>query len=63
MAGVGARPLATQRRLQAGALALGLVMIAGPALAQSASERAGLRTLTWPGKAEAPAAAPDRPRS
>ncbi|MFT4954409.1 MAG: hypothetical protein ACI8U3_000780 [Brevundimonas sp.] len=53
---VGARASATQRRLQAGALALGLVMIAGPALAQSASERAGLRTLTWPGKAEAPAA-------
>jgi len=62
MAGVGARPSAMQRRLQAGALALGLVMIGGPALAQSASERAGLRTLTWPGKPEAPAAAPDRPR-
>lgn len=62
MAGVGARPSAMQRRLQAGALALGLVMIVGPALAQSASERAGLRTLTWPGKPEAPAAAPDRPR-
>ena len=53
---VGARPSATQRRLHAGALTLGLVMIAGPALAQSASERAGLRTLTWPGKAETPAA-------
>jgi hypothetical protein len=62
MAEAVARPSAMQRRLQAGALALGLVAIAGPALAQSASERAGLRTLTWPGKAETPASAPDRPR-
>lgn len=50
------------RRLSAGTLALGLAMIAGPALAQSASERAGLRTLTWPGKAETPVAARENPR-
>lgn len=50
------------RRLSAGALALGLAMIAGPAMAQNASERAGLRTLTWPGKAEAPAAVRQNPR-
>lgn len=61
MAARRARTSAAQRRLQAVVLTLGLVVIAGPALAQSASARAGLRTLTWPGKAEAPAAAPESP--
>lgn len=47
--------------LCSGLLAAGLVFTASSAEAQSTSRQAGLRTLSWPGKAEAPRAEQPRP--